>query len=117
MEPNWHYALVQLHGDDLEVHKFTLEPTCEQSQYRAIVSYNAFAGRNARQALAGNIQGYLAIMRSEADWIEGIRSGDRVYSPHVNPRRLLPQFVHASIWEFYSAVGYDYKSKKWLRPF
>lgn len=26
----------------------------------------------------------------------------------------LPTTIHASLWDFYKAVGYDYKTKKWV---
>ncbi|AGS81981.1 hypothetical protein O152_gp097 [Pseudomonas phage PaBG] len=116
IEPRWYYALVWLHGDEVEVHKFTMEPTPEQSHYRAIGSYNAFSERNAKLAFLGRIQGYRVSLRTESEWEIDMQGGDRVYAPEVNPRRQLPMFVHSSIWEFYSAVGYDYRRKKWVRP-
>lgn len=114
-EVRWYYALIWLHGDELEVHKFTMEHTVEQSHYRAISSYNAFEDRNCRQVADGKIFGYRASMRSERDWEMDMRFGDRAFAPDVFPRRELPMFEHASIWDFYIAVGYDYKQKKWIR--
>lgn len=114
-EVRWYYALIWLHGDELEVHRFTMEPTVEQSHYRAIVSYNAFAHRNALAVSQGKIRGYRASLRDGQTWEMDMRFGDSAYAPDENPRRALPAFEHTSIWAFYKIVGYDYKQKKWTR--
>lgn len=72
--------------------------------YRDTLSYNAF----------DNVQAKLCAKNPGGRFFHCVRGHELVAMHPIEKEeiRYLPNKVHSSIWEFYKAIGYDYKKKK-----
>lgn len=111
------YHAMLFKGDDaFEVHHFTMEADPDASRYRAVTSYNAFHEREAEKAGTGYKPGIIrAHVMNQREWEHHLRFEQRAFRPEPTPTDLLPEFTHTSIWDFYKAIGYDYKAKRYTR--
>ena len=98
----------------IEVHKFRLEPE-GKSQYRAAVSMNYLRDREARK-LVGREPYAFRLRIADSEYFDALVEQDvRIMKPKPSLFGSLPMFEHDSIWAMYTAVGYDYKRKRFVR--
>jgi hypothetical protein len=110
-----YHALLWKDGHPIEVHHMTMEPTAEQSRYRAVSSMNWFNEREVKIFAERKPHRFHANIKCDSDWEMDMRFERRAYAPDPSLSDTLPQFTHASIWDFYKAIGYDYKAKRYTR--
>ena len=106
----------------IESHVFTLEVD-GKSRYRAITSINWFneRPRNSnfhtthieRKALFDRMESHARTRHEERQKKLG---SDEQPEPYEGTYDGLPQFKHSTVWDFYKAIGYDYKRQRWVRP-
>jgi hypothetical protein len=101
--------------EHLHLHILWLPDAMEPGFYRQTVSFNSFFhGMKGRSVIRG-IKQYYAKRWDEFEmgcdlWDETVRL-NHLTSAHDD--RTLPTSEHHSIWEFYKAIGYDYKKQRW----
>lgn len=111
-----YHAILWKDGSPIEVHHMTMEPTVEQSRTRAVSSMNWFNEREAKIfADRKKPHRFHTNIKCDSDWNMSLRFERRAYDPDPAPVDSLPQFTHTSIWDFYKAIGYDYKAKRYVR--
>lgn len=99
-------VVVYDHGKPTEHHQFPVPSETDPGGYKTLLSLNAFRKREARRL---------------SDLQQTLRAGKPTQVP---PRRVafldeprlgitLPTFTHKSLWDFYEAIGYDYKRKRY----
>ncbi len=120
------YRVLLWHKDEIvEVHTINLEPIGSKSRYRALVSMQCLQAREleahyGEKPKKNRPPFHLGIFENKAlhDRIENIRRKRCVErgEDFVDEWAEFPHFHHESLWDFYKAVGYDYKAKKWTRP-
>jgi len=110
-----YHAILFKQGEPIEVHHMTMEPTVEQSRTRAVSSMNWFNDREAKLLYEKGVQPFHTNIKMQQDWDFHVKFERRAFEPDPAPVDSLPQFTHASIWDFYKAIGYDYKAKRYVR--
>lgn len=112
MNPNNKVAVVYENGLATEVHRFTLPTYTEPRFYQSVTSYNGMRRREeiryiswlkSRNSKLGKPQKLTVRLSSEVD----------VQWNLENEWKRLTCFHHASIFDFYAVVGYDYKKRSW----
>lgn len=117
--------LLMYRGEILEVHTFTLEPPdSKKSRYSALVSMQWFQDRELELRYGDKPKKilppfYVGLFEHKYffDKMEDSRR-KRWYERGEEPEDLwaeYPHFHHESLWDFYTAIGYDYKAKRWIR--
>lgn len=118
------YRTLLFHRHEIvEVHTFTTEPP-GKNRYRALMSLQWFQERELEMRFGDkpkkNLppfhvglfeQKYFFDKMEDARrrrWIERGEEPEDLWAEY-------PHFHHESLWDFYKAVGYDYKSKRWTR--
>ncbi len=110
------YAIEYLDNVPLRVHVFHLEEASAKSDYRAIVSCNAFDTFMCKECLR-DINARRFWVHRKHSWEHLVDSDRRgMLSKHNLPPFWvnLPKQFHKSIWSFYQSVGYDYKRKRFI---
>lgn len=120
MEEKWenrvYHAILWEKGRPIEVHHMTMEPTSEQSRYRAVSSMNWFNDRESKIFCDRKKKHvFHTHIKCNTDWETDRRFERRAYAPDKALTDTLPEFTHTSIWDFYKAIGYDYKLKRYTR--
>lgn len=115
-----YHAILWKDGEPIEVHHLTLVPTEEASAYTAIGSMNWFNDREAKTLVAlfdkkKPKSRYHSNIKCDSDWEMDRKFERRAYDPDPALTDTLPEFTHTSIWDFYTAIGYDYKAKRYTR--
>jgi hypothetical protein len=111
-----YHAILWKDGEPIEVHHFTMEPTVEHSRTRAVSSMNWFNDREAKIFCDRKKQHrFHTNIKCDSDWEMDRRFERRAYAPDKALTDTLPEFTHTSLWDFYKAIGYDYKAKKYVR--
>jgi hypothetical protein len=103
------------------VHWFRVAEFKEDGFYVTAISFDAFRHREAKKLYEDGVKQNLTKKRTIRPW--------RALSNHIFENDLvfemehklkihddLKQHFHASLWDFYKAVGYDYKKQKWMGP-
>jgi hypothetical protein len=103
-------------GEKKEHHFFDLPQFGEPDFYRATGSYNAFHTREARslnmwlRRKAGHPP-----RRGHVDDVDSMFSHIKLMPKSVRATMTQhPEFYHATIWDMYKAIGYDYQKKKYI---
>lgn len=115
-----YHAILFKNGEPIEVHHMTLVPDIKDSAYTAIGSMNWFNEREA-QTLVAAFDGkkpkspFHTNIKCDQDFEFDRKFERRAYAPDPALTDTLPEFTHASIWDFYKAIGYDYKAKRYTR--
>jgi len=112
-----HYVMFWKDSDKIAVHKFTLEPKPEDNRYRAQRSYNATRDREMQKLRDGKEFRFRMHLVEAHQFATGQRFEEILGAQDAEfvPTSSLPVFEHASIWDMYKAVGYDYKKKRYVR--
>lgn len=111
-----YHAILWKDGNPIEVHHLTMEPTVKQSRHRAVSSMNWFNERELKIFCDRKVKPrYHTNIKCHTDWEFDLRFERRAYAPDQALTDTLPQFTHTSIWDFYKAIGYDYKAKRYTR--
>lgn len=111
-----YHAVLWKDGAPHEVHHFTLVPDIKNSPYTAIGSMNWFNDREAKIFCDRKKQHrFHTNIKCDSDWELDRQFERRAYAPDPALTDTLPEFVHTSIWDFYKAIGYDYKAKRYTR--
>lgn len=105
----WYQALAMFPGC-IEVHWFPLEANPDRSTYSAITSMHWFNNRLEQKDAPKGLLVEFEEMRKIA-LREHIRQRDYDFN---YPFDTSPHFVQSSLWDFYTAIGYDIKTKKWV---
>jgi hypothetical protein len=101
---NWYQATVLI-GDGLEIHRFPLEAVPFRSNYRALTSIGWFNCRELPEDLSVIFEPLRMVKRMEE---ERKKREDYEYDWHNDPH-----FIQGSLWDFYAAIGFSHKTKKW----
>ena len=116
-------------GDGVAViHKVTIPTWADPGFYRSIGSLNAFfhgrGDRNNFWALhpkTAKANGFKAGKPKHKFWYYGIPweefEADKTTGAFLGSRMYqnVPVEEHASIWDFYKHIGFDYKTQKWSK--
>ncbi|WP_338923620.1 hypothetical protein V0M98_35920 (plasmid) [Pseudomonas silesiensis] len=101
---NWYQATVVI-GERIEIHRFPLEAVPFRSNYRALTSVSWFQCRDMPEDLSVIFEPLRMVKRMEE---ERKRREDYEYDWCNDPH-----FLQGSLWEFYAAIGFSHKTKKW----
>lgn len=83
------------------------------NDYRAIGSYNAFDRSQAKQCMKDcMVRRFWPQREHELKMTRRSEKAIAERTGYVPP--VLPENYHRDIWDFYEAIGYDYKTKKFL---
>lgn len=88
-------------------HLFVFEPE-GKSDYRAIVSYTNFLKRHLLSASKTDTIAVRGLREDEWEW----NKKQEIRFAHLLPPT--QTYEHDSLWDMYRAIGYDYKSKRWI---
>lgn len=120
------YRVLLWHKDEIiEIHTLDIEPTGSKSRYRALTSMQCLQNRELEMRFGEKRKKnlppfHLGIFENKApfDKLEEMRKARAIErgTEYEDYWAEYPHFHHESLWDFYKAVGYDYKSKKWTRP-
>lgn len=102
-------------GNKKETHKLSLSYG-DPGFYRACTSLSAFSSREGTRLYnchkikkKMHVEGKRCHVQMEGEIIDISHLAQYGIYPEV-----LPTFEHATVWDFYKAVGYDYKRKKYV---
>jgi len=116
--------LLMYRGEILEVHTFTLEPVGKKSRYSALISLQWFQDRELTMRFGDkpkkNLSPFYVGLFEHKYFFDKMEKLQRNRclernEEFVDEWAVYPHFHHESLWDFYKAVGYDYKAKKWTR--
>jgi hypothetical protein len=121
---DWTWAFVKVErrglGKHLEVHKVRLPEYGEKGNYVQLLSLSAFAHNADKDKNRGCWSpDFLYFGKRWYEFIEDCECWEenaRRSGVPLTDDRTLPCIEHNSLWDFYQAVGYDYKKKKWHTP-
>lgn len=99
------------------VHHVTVPTPTEQGFYRSTVSYSYFGQRELKRRFptdkkTGAI--YTPRKINNMRWCSVDWEPDKFGTRYQYERDKVPHYDHDSIWDFYKAIGYDYKKKKYI---
>ncbi|MHD0644780.1 hypothetical protein ACYPKM_04045 [Pseudomonas aeruginosa] len=112
-------------GKMVEAHEFPIPRVGEKGFYRTTVSYDAFRNRERRRLYEAHksgswfAKGKLCIVDLKSDVEERfnlLRESIGKFESNANKKFAeleLPLTTHKNLWDFYSYIGYDYKSQKY----
>lgn len=101
---NWYQATVLI-GERLEIHRFPLEADPNRSDYRALTSISWFSCRDLPEDLSVIFEQLRVVTRMDT---ERKKREDYEYEWRDDPH-----FFQGSLWDFYAAIGFIHKTKKW----
>lgn len=111
-EPAQCCALIYERGLEAELHYFPIPRFGQQAFYRTITSYEATRNREAGRHYKWTLskRGAVPSPRMNLGRVEewGL---SLTFLNEVHPD--LPRYHHASLFDFYAAVGYDHRRKSW----
>lgn len=108
------YAVEYVDNVPTRVHVLRPEKDTQQSDYRALVSMDAFDKRMC-QACAKNLMAKRFWLKRKHEWDQLVESDRRMMRLRHSPIWVnLPKQMHDDLWSFYRAVGWDYKSKRFI---
>lgn len=106
-------------GIKKEVHQFDM-PYGMPRWYVSVTSIGAFSTREGTKLYQHNLKGKRDVVGKRCH----VRFGDEITFEESMAARLeanygikpdvLPIFTHATVWDFYKAVGYDWKKQKYV---
>lgn len=96
-------------GEPSEVHKIELTYSDEQ-WYTSSVSLSSFRRRENERLFKRYTKGFRDVIGKRCD----VRTEAGMHGYFVDFKLILPVFEHKTVWDFYKAIGYDYKRKKYL---
>jgi len=103
--------ILWIDGKPTELHTLELNSD-EAGWYTSITSIQAFSKRENERLFKNNLAGksFTPGKRCHVTW--GTGSTSTFFSQRD---RGLSLFKHPSVWDFYKAVGYDYKKQKYIK--
>lgn len=105
-------AVEKIKHEPVGIHIVYVPEASRGGFYRQVTSLDAFRRvMEHREARSGDKRRFR--LRFEDDHEFDLEFSDRTYGEDKNPLRLAKKYEHASVWEFYEAIGYD-KTKKRL---
>lgn len=109
------YSMIEyVDNEPVNVHCFPPEADPTASTYQAVVSASAFDTRMCDLAL-GDCKARRFHSMNKQEWAVQMQVEERWKSRGVEPVITnLPKTQHADLWSFYRAVGWDYKSKRFI---
>ncbi|QZE55932.1 hypothetical protein pEaSNUABM52_00074 [Erwinia phage pEp_SNUABM_52] len=108
------YAVEYVNNVPTRVHVFLPEKDPQQSDYRALVSMGAFDKRMC-QICGKNLMARRFWLKRKHEWDQLVDSDKRMMRLRHSPIYVnLPKRMHDDLWSFYRAVGWDYKSKRFI---
>ena len=101
-----------------EIHWFNLPKYGEPRFYTTTCSWNWFRNREGGRLVAwldARRAKKKAVVPERRSYCNIIEPGDLMHAKEVELKVYdhLPTFEHSTLWEFYMAVGYDHKRKKY----
>lgn len=105
MKTNWKVVLWENHKAK-EYHTFTLDFDTK-GWYVSTTSISAFSTREGTRLYNSQKAG----KRLNGKRCH-VKFGDDDFDSLINN---LPHYQHNSVWEFYEAIGYDYKKKRYVK--
>lgn len=118
-------VLVYEDGVPKERHVLETPQITERGFYRQTVSLNAFSNREAEKLYDHHKKGEMDV-KGKRCWVRWYDEFMRDLEFHQECFAKLaisfehafsdtPEFSHTSVWDFYNAIGYDYKKKRYLK--
>lgn len=108
------YALEYVDNIPIRVHVFKPEANEHQSQYRALVSMSAFEKR-ITLIFVRSFAARRFWLKRKFEWEQLVESDKRMMRLRHPPMWVnLPKQIHEDLWTFYRAIGWDYKSKRFI---
>jgi len=112
------------YGRPVSVHDVFTPGFGEPGFYRATISYDCYHNRECTRLYEANKKGRLSLpkrgsVKHKKEFDEDRKSWKESYEKVTGEKYedyhdKLPRFRHASIWDYYKAVGYDYKKQRYL---
>lgn len=100
-------------GKEVSIHTFDL-PTDNTVSY-TIRSIHAFRTRECKKlsaAITASIASENTIIQPE--WHTHVNAGNDC-DPYLHMFRDWPRTHHATLWDLYTAIGYDYKKRRYVK--
>jgi hypothetical protein len=98
---------VWVNGEPVSRHFYPIPSPGEPDFYVTAISVDCFSNREARRH-------YAATQKKPFKHVE-----KRAHTRRLSELGLLspkiPEFEHASLWDMYRAIGYDYKKQRYLK--
>lgn len=100
------WKAIELDGrHPLAVHIITVQGTCQKGGYRELTSIQAYREREMEGPQRFRVE------RPEYFVRRGVRKSD---GTRYRPLAGIPIYFHKTVFDFYAAVGYNYKAKKYV---
>lgn len=122
-----HLSIERKFGEAVAIHYITMPRAMANDYYRSVLSLEGFASRERKQTFKKgqpisphciNVRPRHFTMQRRDDWEFRETSVRESFAkrgmPFTRTYGDVPTFEHASIWDFYKAIGYDYKKKRYL---
>lgn len=108
------YAIEYVDNVPKRVHIFRPEKDTQQSDYRALVSMNAFDKRMCLLCIKDRDARRFWVQRKH-EWDHLLVIDRRMMHLRQSPIFVnLPKQIHDDLWSFYRAVGWNYKRKRFI---
>ncbi|ELW0836648.1 hypothetical protein HI145_RS00065 [Escherichia coli] len=114
-------AFLHRFGEAQEKHIIRMPAYGEEDWYKSTISVGAFRDREAEFFLGKQHEREVlcSLWRLDEWDSENSRTAESMMAivgiaNYQHPYDLLPTFEHASLFDFYKAVGYDYKKKRYI---
>ncbi|AWY08348.1 hypothetical protein HOT49_gp068 [Erwinia phage vB_EamM_Alexandra] len=108
------YAIEYVDNVPQRVHVFRPEKDTQQSDYQALVSMGAFDKRMC-QVCARDPKAMRFWLQRKHEWDQLVETDRRFLRINMKPGFInLPKQIHDDLWAFYRAIGWDYKSKRFI---
>lgn len=104
----------------IAVHRVHHHTPLEPGFYRASVSLGSFQHHWTDVVGTAYFKGkyldhWFHVYLSDQDWEQDLKFQRRAYEQDRAPLDLAPIVAHASIWDFYKYIGWDYRRKRFER--
>lgn len=108
------YLIEYVNNIPQRVHIFRPEKDTQRSDYRALVSLNAFDKRMCLLCIK-DVNASRFWLQRKHEWDHLVEIDRRMMRLHHSPIFVnLPKQIHEDLWSFYRAVSWDYKQKKFI---
>lgn len=117
-EPEYYWAAYEWHHHDrVKLHFIKSPKYNEPKWYVSVISSDSFNNREAKRHYEIYLKGKTLPLRFHMMRFHEYKfnfKGLEKHSELLEKEKALPTQYHESIWNFYKAVGWDYKNKKYI---
>ena len=101
-----------------ELHVIHIPDYREPGSYTQGISVGSFASYSVKRRNRSKTHLYLIRTWEDFEFEQNMLQNSQTFKELnlvPNDDRDLPRFDHNSVWDFYVAIGYDYKKQKWIK--